>query len=249
MTGLPSLPVHSTPTETPTETQGGSGGNDSGGIIRLIVRDVVTADWRLIAANVVLGSLLSVVIYRFRSLPLSTDRRVLVSGIFGSILAGGYGLAVLFGPIVPLDPSRYLVYMIPTLFLAIGYVVDDLEIPFGAKRVFSGLVLAMIVTQMVIISPFVMYSDPIETSTGEDHYSASQLAGSDWAGTYAGRMIVAWEKGLWVANDIFRWKYGSQGDSCSLLHVWRQDAPYQYLRTDDSVVYDNGPMRLYYCRG
>lgn len=223
----------------PGEGIGGGGAAGAGSADSLRFR-------QLLAANLVLLGILSIVVLGARHWIVEAHPALLVVGAFGGLLAVGYGYSVLFGPVIPLDPSRYLLYMTGLLLVAAGYVLDRVDLIHRPRTLFSTLVALLVVSQVVLLPPAVLYSDQAETIVGEDHYSPSQFAASEWVAEYDGEQVVGWEGGLWLANGIRQLGYGTEVD-CSVLRVWRVDAPSTPERPTDTEVYANGRMRLSRC--
>jgi hypothetical protein len=226
-----------TPATTEPSGDGGSPGPLAGIPLRLL---------QFVATNVVLLTLLSIVVVSGRSW-IRSRPGLAVCGAFGSLLAVGYGYSVAFGPVIPLDPSRYLLYMTGALLVPAGYALDRTNVPVDSTTAFSVLVVLLAVTQMVLVPASVMYSSQERTTIGEDHYSPSQFAAGEWVAEYDGDRVVGWEYGHWRASGVDRVAFESAEANCSLLHVWRADAPQSQSDVRDSVVYDNGNVELYYC--
>jgi len=251
-----STPGSDRPTATPTSRNGSGAAGTPGAVdasgqgdgLLQTIQNFPVRFWKLLATNIVLIALLSVVVTTFRSWALDSHPALLVSGIFGCILALGYGFSVAFGPIIPLDPSRYLLYMTGLLLVPAGHALRERELPVESNAIFSTLVVLLILTQLIVVPSVVMYSDQGQTHVGEGHYSPSQFAASDWLGEYGGDQVVGWESGVWRANGIERAEFGSTDGGCSVLRVWRQDEPQQNINTADTVLYDGGPVQLYQCR-
>lgn len=220
----------------PTEDGGGASGVFESVSLRLL---------QLLAANLALVALLAVVVASFRTWFRSSPAPV-VCGAFGSVLAVGYGYSVAFGPVIPLDPSRYLLYMTAALLVVAGYAFDRTDLPVDSAAALSALVGLLVLTQLVLVPPAVVYSSQERSVVGEDHYSPSQLAASAWVAEYDGGPVAGWERHLWRINDV---GYVSVADgNCSVLRVWRSDAPTAAPTPNESVVYDNGRMRLLRCQ-
>jgi hypothetical protein len=229
------------------EPSGGSQVSGGGDSILQSISGFPLRFWQLLLANIVLISLLSVVVATFRSWAIDAHRGLLVSGVFGGILALGYGYSVAFGPIIPLDPSRYLIYMTGLLLVPAGYALRDVNFSVSGSSLFAVIVVLVVLTQLALVPPGVMYSSQAHTTVDEDHYSPSQFAASDWVSAYGGDRVVGWERGLWTANGISSIQFGSTGVDCLVLRVWRQDAPQKSISTVDATLYDNGPVRLHRC--
>jgi len=224
-----------------------SGVLDGGNGFLQVVQDLPIRFWQLLAGNIVLLTILSLVVLRFRSWAIDSHPALLVSGVFGGLLALGYGYSVAFGPIIPLDPSRYLLYMTGLLLVPVGSALHEMDSPVGTTAVFSTLVVLLVITQLVTLPPAVLYSNQAQTQVGESHYSPSQFAAGDWVAEYDGGPVVGWERGLWAANGIDQLGFESSGPDCSVLRVWRQDAPYDPRQPTDNSVYTNGPVELFHC--
>jgi|GEM_PF-3489698 len=226
--------------ETTTTRPSGSrqsdagGGADGGGFQRFI---------RLLLANIVILGLIGLVAASyFRE--HSYDRPTIALSAFTSILVGLYGWSVAFGRIIPLDPSRYLLFMASLILIICAIRLARIDSKVLAHA-FSILIVALVVTQLVLLPPVVWYSDQSETIVGEDHYSPSQFAASDWVSEYDGDRIIGWERGVWVYNGIYMTSKIDQTTSCETLHVWRSDT--NYPRPTESVLYDAGSVALYTC--
>lgn len=238
------------PTPTPDSRESTSGTvdtSDNGGGLLQTIQDFPVRFWKLLATNIVLIALLSIVVTTFRSWALDSHPALLVSGTFGCILALGYGFSVVFGPVIPLDPSRYLLYMTGLLLVPAGYALREGELSTDPNAVFSTLVVLLVLTQLIVVPSVVMYSDQGQTHVGEGHYSPSQFAASDWVSEYDGDQVVGWEGGAWSVNGIQQVRVGSADRDCSVLRVWRQDAPYDPRRPTDNVVYSSCQVDLYRC--
>jgi len=203
--------------------------------------------WQLLVANIILITILAIVVTTIPRWAIDTHPALTVSGVFGCILAVGYGYSVAFGPILPLDPSRYLLYMTAMLLIPTGYALQRIDFTIDSTTMFTTLVVLLIITQLTIVPPPVMYSNQAQTRIGEGHYSPAQFAASDWVSEYDGNQIVAWEDGLWRAKGIWNIGLDSDPSDCSVLRVWRQDAPPDYRQPSDIVVYSSGSMELYRC--
>jgi len=198
---------------------------------------------QLLLANVVILGLIGLVAVSYLQ-EHSYARETIALTVFTGILVGLYGWSVAFGRVIPLDPSRYLLFMIASILIicAIRLVRIDSRV---LVRAFSVLIVALVVTQLALLPPAVWYSDQSKTIVGEDHYSPSQFAASDWVAEYDGDRIVGWEDGVWVYNGIYMPSQVDKTSSCETLHVWRSDTGYP--RPTDSVMYDAGPVALYTC--
>jgi hypothetical protein len=205
----------------------------------------LTDNWRFLPANALLVGLASVVAAGLPSLSFQRNRWPLVATILGGLLAVGYGFSIVFGPIVPLDPSRYPVYMVPMLLLALAHLVDAGRIP-TRRQALAVAVVLLAVTQLLLVAPGVLYTDISGTTVEEDHYSPAQLAASDHVARYGVDQVVGWERGLWVRAGAYAVPREEAPD-CGILRVWRRDAPTNYFSPTDEVVYDNGAVRLYDC--
>lgn len=228
--------------------QTGPGGEPSGSPeIASTDRTIPLRFWQLVAANVVLLAVLSVAVVRYRSWALESRPALLVAGVLGAVLALGYGYSVALGPVIPLDPSRYLLYMIGLLLVPAGFALERTDRARRPTAIFATLAVLVVVTQMSLVPPAVMYSSQEQTIVGEGHYSPSQFAAGEWVAEYDGTQVVGWERGLWIANGVDRLEFGAVDVDCSVLRVWRADAPTDPRRPTDSVVYSNGRLDLYRC--
>jgi hypothetical protein len=202
--------------------------------------------WQFIPTNLLLLSILGAVLVGLRSLSISRDRWQVLASIFGTVIAIGYGISVIFGPIIPLDPSRYLVYMVPMLLTALGISLGRRTSPIRGRQVLTVGVALLAVTQLLLVSPAVLYTDATEPTPDEEHFTASQFAASDWMGSYAGDRIVGSENGVWLKNGIHRLTYGEEYD-CEILQSSRPDVDRGQPRPEDEILYDNGVVQLYRC--
>jgi hypothetical protein len=193
-------------------------------------------------------SVLGAVIVGLRSLSARQDRWQVVTGLFGAAMALGYGVSVIFGPIVPLDPSRYLVYMVPMLLTAIGLSIARDTSRVQVKQVLAVGVALLAVTQLLLVSPAVLYTDATEPTPDEEHFTASQFAASDWVASYGGDRVVGTERGVWLKNGVYRITRSAEYD-CSTLQSSRIDIEQSQPQPEDEVLYDNGVVGLYRCAG
>jgi len=204
---------------------------------------------QLLIANVVIVGVLGIVLLGFRFWTIQSESAILAGGIFGCALTIGYAYSVTFGPILPLDPSRYLVYMVGLLLVSAGYVLERSRIVRYSNSMLVGAVSLIIITQMALVSPMVMYSNQSEASIGEDHYSLTQFAVGNWLAKYGGERVVGYERYLWRYNDIAIKEIDSSDFECGTHHVWRRGVPSAVLKPTHLLVYDSGSIKLYDCRG
>jgi len=195
------------------------------------------------AANLVILGLFAFVAYSFLRHRSYSPEELALTG-FAALLAVPYGYSILFGRLIPLDPSRYLLFVGAPLILVGAMRLSRFDAP-ELTRAFTLLVVALAVTQLTLLPPAVWYSDQSETIVGEDHYSPAQFAASDWAADHDGNTVIGWEKGLWTASGIQMAPRGQPEASCDLLHVWRSDTNRQ--RPPASTVYDAGSIALFKC--
>jgi hypothetical protein len=266
-----SSPTEETPTPTPTETStpstemsapqtdtapepsdstpmlDSSANSDDGSTPNPLVQ-FLRKRWQFIPTNLLLLSILGAVIVGLRSLPARRDRWQVVTGLFGAVMALGYGVSVIFGPIVPLDPSRYLVYMVPMLLAAIGLSIARSTSRVRVKQVLAVGVALLAVTQLLLVSPAVLYTDATEPTPDEEHFTASQFAASDWVASYGGARVVGTERGVWLKNGVYQLTRNSEYD-CSTLQSSRIDIKQSQPRPEDQILYDNGVVGLYRCTG
>lgn len=236
--------------QTQTAENGGQsqvGGSDGRSQVSAADERSLLRFWQLVIANLVLLAILSLVVLGFRQWIVDAKPALLAIGTFGGLLYIGFGYSVVFGPIIPLDPSRYLLYMIGTLLIVSGFVLESLDWFRRPSALFSMIAVLLVVTQLVLIPPAVLYSSQAETVLGEDHYSPSQFDASEWVAEYGGEEVVGWERGLWLANGIHRVEHGTSGIDCAVYHVWRRDAPGGTLSQTAVVTYNNGEVMLYHC--
>jgi hypothetical protein len=163
-------------------------------------------------------------------------------------MALGYGVSVIFGPIVPLDPSRYLVYMVPMLLTAIGLSIARSTSRVRIKQVLAVGVALLAITQLLLVSPAVLYTDATEPTPDEGHFTASQFAASDWVASYGGDRVVGTERGVWLKNGVYRLTRSAEYD-CRTLQSTRIDIEEGQPQPGDEVLYDNGVVGLYRCAG
>ena len=251
--GTPSIETSAPQTDTTPEPSGSTPMSDSsadpddGSTPNPLVQ-YLRNRWQFIPTNLLLLSVLGAVIVGLRSLSARRDRWQVVTGLFGAVMALGYGVSVIFGPIVPLDPSRYLVYMVPMLLTAIGLSIAQSTSRVRVKQVLAVGVALLAITQLLLVSPAVLYTDPTEPTPDEEHFTASQFAASDWVASYGGDRVVGTERGVWLKNGVYRLTHSAEYD-CRTLQSTRIDIEEGQPQPEDEVLYDNGVVGLYRCAG
>lgn len=242
----------STDTNTPT-TEAAGGGETSKATTALSGKGSPSSDGgseplfsqftQHLFANIVILGLFVLVAVTFLT-GHTYERHSLALTAFSGILAALYGWSIAFGRIIPLDPSRYVLFMVASVLIVGAIRISRIDSSV-LIRVFSVAVAALVVTQMALLSPAVWYSDQSNTIVGEGHYSPSQFATSDWVASYAGDSVVGWEGGVWLYRGIYLIDAADNVDRCGPLHVWRGDR--DHPRPTGSVLYDAGQVALYTC--
>jgi len=238
----PPTTTASGPTETARttdDTQAGGGssvfGGGSGGFPSRFVQ--------LLSANLSIIGLFGLLGFSyFRNHVL--EREVISLTVFTGLLASLYGWSVAVSPIIPLDPARYLLFMVATLLIVVAIRVYHIDSE-TLSQLFCMLLIALVVTQMALIPPSVWYSNQDRTAVSEGHYAPSQFAASDWVAEYYEGEIIGWESGVWVYSDVYISSPEDRGSACGAAYVWRDDIDQQ--RPNKSAIYNAGDVSLYIC--
>jgi len=228
------------PTQDGSEVSGSTGADRSTSVERY----GELRFWKLVLANVLLMAFFGLVVLGYRYWTIEFESALLTGGMFAGILAVGYGYSVAFGPVIPLDPSRYLVYFVALILALAGYILNRSKI---TTLAFPSIVALFVVIQLAILPPALIYTDQEETILGEDHASPSQFSAGEWVNEFDGASVVGWEGGHWTYNGIRQLTFSEAGGDCSPIRVARSDALGRPYRTTDAVFYDNGRMQLFMC--
>ena len=172
---------------------------------------------------------------------------------FAGIMSVIYLGTIVGGRLVPLDPIRLLVFLVPALIAPALVVVvrsgTSDRLPFASVlryTVAGVLVCAFIVTQIAAIPPHVLYSDPAVTTLGEGHATPAQFAASSWANDHTDAPIFGSEPAVWRARDN-EFRAASKEDCRDGLLAWRREGGIT-KPPRASAVYDGGKVALFTCR-
>ncbi|WP_152420803.1 hypothetical protein [Haloarcula japonica] len=163
--------------------------------------------------------------------------------VFVGILGVLYASTLVLGRVLPLDPIRLLIFIVPLLgAVAISKLPQD-----QASRHTIGVILIavlLIIPNLASIPPNLLITDiSHKPPIGEGHYTAQQWSASEWASTYDRRIIRVHEKGLWSATGN---TYSVRRDICSNTTFVERDG----LSIKDSPlnkIYTTGGVRLNRC--
>ncbi len=170
--------------------------------------------------------------------------------VYNGIFIGLFGLQSVFGAITPLDPTRTLIFSVPTLVLLALRVLDGLKtnISLPARRQIGVfLIIIFAVVQVAAVPPHIMYSDPTDESLKEGHRSSQERDAAVWANHYSDSLVVGEKKDLWkyFGGNKYSDPYFNVCPSKSLLvdrPGYKLDVSYNHGR-----IYDNGGLSLNYC--
>ncbi|WP_156037873.1 hypothetical protein [Haloferax prahovense] len=164
---------------------------------------------------------------------------------YGAVISIVYAATLLAGRVLPLDPIRLLIYLVPMVSVpALAYVLDQGETITTARKVIAiVLVISFMSTQIAALGAHQLVSDRSNVVLAESHYSESQHQASRWLSNYNSDPVFVYEKDIWAAyqnehQDIF------DIQQCpSQLAVDRSP---EIIKPDNSI-YNNGPIGLGFC--
>jgi hypothetical protein len=178
--------------------------------------------------------------------------------VVAGVLSLAYVTFLVRGRLVWLDPSRFLIFLIPLVLGVVVKVVRGDATDGTRTAIAVGLVALLVLTQLAAIPSYVLHSDPDQTAIAQNHQPESAFRAGDWLADRGRGQIVGWQGVLWqqgpddnyVSYEDFD---GDCGDGAYL--VWRDAARYslgvqpETVDGDHSAVYDNGKVRLAWCVG
>ena len=160
--------------------------------------------------------------------------------VFAGVIAVLYAVSLIAGQLVPLDPIRFLIVLVPTL-LAVSLIVIKRLGEWQSVRVVVGvIVVILIITQIAAIPPHVLISEPSETIVGEGHYSLAQFEAASWVSSYGQDVTIAVkEPGLWASRGIFNIR---TDEKCMTGLRARPKN-----KSKSSIIYDVGELKISKC--
>ena len=178
--------------------------------------------------------------------------------VVAGVLSLAYVTFLVRGRLVWLDPSRFLIFLIPLLLGVVVKVVRGDATDGTRTAIAVGLVALLVLTQLAAIPSYVLHSDPDRAALAQNHQPESTFRAGGWVAEYGRGRTVGWQGVIWqhgpdksyVSYDDFD---GDCGDGAYL--VWRDAARYSLgvqpgtVHGGHSTVYDNGKVRLARCVG
>lgn len=165
--------------------------------------------------------------------------------LFVCVLGTIYAITLVAGRVVPLDPIRLLMYIVPLL----GFLTIKKYSTSTAYRTGGVIIIAvcLIIPNLVAIPGHVLVSD-INEKPGleEGHFTPQQWAASSWASSYSQQPVTdAGEGDLWVAkgNEYYQERYAS----CDTDIYAVRDPQIMQIDIHLSQLYANGDMTLRSC--
>ena len=154
-----------------------------------------------------------------------------------------YALSLLAGRVVPLDPIRLLIFIVP--FLA-ALTISKLPSTTVKWRICSVILVAtlLIVPNLAAIPAHLLISDTgYKPNTAEGHFTEQQWSASIWSSSYNPTRISALERDLWAATEsnYVADEYGT----CTDVFVARDGL--QQPDVSGDIIYDNGNVDLWLC--
>ncbi|MBV0925199.1 hypothetical protein KTS45_13420 [Halomicroarcula limicola] len=183
--------------------------------------------------------------------------------VYNGILSVAYVLFLVIGRLVWLDPSRFLVFLLPFLLGVAIHALGEYRFhvtEWGASDIQIGslIVILLVVTQTAAIPSYVLETDPSTSAIGESHNTVQHLSASDWLQTTGTKPVVSWEGVVWGVRNGHKIRSFEEfdGDCGDGLYIeWREAAARSLGRSREdvlsqySVIYSSGDVSLGYCRG
>jgi len=176
--------------------------------------------------------------------------------VVAGILSVAYVTFLVMGRLVWLDPTRFLIFLIPLLLAVVVKVVRGDATGGTRTAIAVALVALLALTQLAAIPSYVLHSNPDQTALAQNHQPESAFRAGDWLAGHGRGQTVGWQGVLWQhgRNDNYVSYEDFDGDCDDGTYlVWRDAARYslgvqpETVDGDHSAVYDNGKVRLTRC--